>query len=345
MSELEAGVKSEHFFQGVLRVRANHRNQAVIRGNSNIGEIVIVGSEHRNRAVHGDVVVVELLDKSSWVTPSTHISYDPQEIHATGDDEEEISIQHRFREARPTGRVVGVITRSWQPYVATLGTDTERDSGSTHLVVPLNPILPRIRIRHHDPKALAGQRIVVRIDSWPCSSQYPNGHYVRSIGPIHDLDTEISAILIEHGISVSQTTQEFSAGSLKEMPINTPERPWTPEPAELSKRRDLRKHIIFSIDPPNCQDIDDAISIKEIENDRIEFGVHIADVSYFVQESSLTDLEARARGTTVYLSDRRFDMLPKVLSEQVCSLRHRVDRYASKCSLCLELPNHCTLCA
>ncbi|KAG0024231.1 DIS3 mitotic control [Entomortierella chlamydospora] len=313
MSELEAGVKSERFFQGVLRVRANHRDQAFIRGDSNIGEIVIVGSEHRNRAVHGDLVVVELLSKNSWVAPSTHISYDPEEIHAAGDDEEEVSNRNRTREIKPTGRVVGVISRNWQPYVATLQEGSEKESGSFHLVLPLNPVIPKIRIRHHDAKVLANQRIVVRIDSWPANSQYPNGHYVRSIGPAHELDTEISAILIEHGISVSQTTQGFSEGSLKEMPINTPDRPWTPDPAELSKRRDLRKHTIFSIDPPNCQDIDDAISIKEIGNGQVEFGVHIADVSYFVKENSLTDLEARSRGTTVYLSDRRFDMLPKVL--------------------------------
>ncbi|KAF8938186.1 DIS3 mitotic control [Dissophora ornata] len=328
MSELEAGVKSERFFQGVLRVRANHRDQAFIRGDSNIGEIVIVGSEHRNRAVHGDIVVVELLNKNSWIAPSTHISYDPEEVHATGDDEIEASNQHRFREVKPTGRVVGVISRNWQPYVATLQEGAEKESGSFHLVLPLNPVIPKIRIRHQDPKVLVNQRIVVRIDSWPSNSQYPNGHYVRSIGPAHELDTEISAILIEHGISVSQTTQGFSDGSLKEMPNNTLEHPWKLDPMELRKRRDLRTHTIFSIDPPNCQDIDDAISIKDIGDGKIEFGVHIADVSYFVKENSLTDLEARARGTTVYLSDRRFDMLPKVLSEQVCSLRHHVDRYA-----------------
>ncbi|KAF9287581.1 DIS3 mitotic control [Linnemannia elongata] len=328
LSELEAGVKSERFFQGVMRVRANHRDQAFIRGDANIGEIVIVGSEHRNRAVHGDVVVVELLNKSSWVAPSTHISYNPEEVHAAAEDEEESSGRVRTREVKPTGRVVGIMSRNWQPYVATLQEGSEREAGSFHLVLPLNPIIPKIRIRHHDAKVLANQRIVVRIDSWPVNSQYPNGHYVRSIGPAHDLDTEISAILIEHGISVSQTTQGFSEGSLKEMPINTPERPWVADPAELSRRRDLRNHTVFSIDPPNCQDIDDAISIKEIGNGQIEFGVHIADVSYFVKENSLTDLEARARGTTVYLSDRRFDMLPKVLSEQLCSLRHHVDRYA-----------------
>ncbi|KAF9584372.1 DIS3 mitotic control [Lunasporangiospora selenospora] len=329
LSELEAGVKSERFFQGVLKVRANHRDQAFIRGNANIGEIVIMGSEYRNRAVHGDVVVVELLNKASWVAPSTHISYDPEEVHAAADDnDEERSTGRRHREIKPTGRVVGVLTRNWQPYVATLQEGSEKDSGSFHLVLPLSPIIPKIRIRHHDPKVLANQRIVVRIDSWPTNSQYPNGHYVRSIGPVHELDTEISAILIEHGISVSQTTQGFSEGSLKEMPVNTDENPWKPDSKELSRRRDLRKHTVFSIDPPNCQDIDDAISIRELENGKIEFGVHIADVSFFVKENSLTDLEARSRGTTVYLSDRRFDMLPKVLSEQICSLRHHVDRYA-----------------
>ncbi|KAG9323359.1 hypothetical protein KVV02_000941 [Mortierella alpina] len=328
MSELEAGVKSQRFFQGVLKVRANHRDQAFIRGDSDIGEIVIVGSDHRNRAVHGDIVVVELLKRGSWIAPSNHISYEPEEIHEAADSGEDFANHHQSREVKPTGRVIGVISRNWQPYVATLQEGAEKDSGSFHLVLPLNPVIPKIRIRHHDAKALANQRIVVRIDSWPANSQYPNGHYVRSIGPAHDLDTEISAILIEHGISVSQTTQGFSEGSLKEMPNNSVEKPWAPEPAELRQRRDLRKHIVFSIDPPNCQDIDDAISIRDIGNGQLEFGVHIADVSYFVKENSLTDLEARERGTTVYLSDRRFDMLPKVLSEQVCSLRHHVDRYA-----------------
>ncbi|KAF9199356.1 DIS3 mitotic control [Haplosporangium sp. Z 27] len=309
MSELEAGVKSERFFQGVIRVRANHRDQAFIRGDSNIGEIVIVGSEHRNRAVHGDVVVVELLSKNSWVAPSSHISYDPEEIHAVGDDEEEISNRNRSREVKPTGRVVGIISRNWQPYVATLQEGSEKESGSFHLVLPLNPVIPKIRIRHHDPKVLANQRIVVRIDSWPTNSQYPNGHYVRSIGPVHELDTEVSAILIEHGISVSQTTQGFSDGSLKEMPINTSDHPWRPDLAELKKRRDLTKHIVFSIDPPNCQDIDDAISIKEIGNGQLEFGVHIADVSYFVQENSLTDLEARSRVSVIWILDSEANVL------------------------------------
>ena len=100
-------------------------------------------------------------------------------------------------------------------------------------------------------------------------------------------------------------------------------------------RRDLRwSHDVCSVDPPGCTDIDDALHARELAPAsagcarRLEVGVHIADVTCFVHDGSALDLEARARGTTVYLVDRRLDMLPKALSENVCSLRARVDRYA-----------------
>lgn len=105
--------------------------------------------------------------------------------------------------------------------------------GSIHLAIPLDPVVPKIRIRYQDVKLIENQRIVVRIDNWPISSQYPNGHFVRSLGPIHQLDTEISAILVEHSISVSQASQGFSQMSLSEMPIDTPENPWKPEEVDL----------------------------------------------------------------------------------------------------------------
>ena len=72
-------------------------------------------------------------------------------------------------------------------------------------------------------------------------------------------------------------------------------------------------HLIFSIDPRGCEDVDDALSVRELPNGNLELGVHIADVTHFVKPGSLTDLEARNRSTTVYLADRRYDMLPGVL--------------------------------
>ncbi|KAJ7389202.1 DIS3 mitotic control [Desmophyllum pertusum] len=99
--------------------------------------------------------------------------------------------------------------------------------------------------------------------------------------------------------------------------------------AEIAKRRDLRKsHLIFSIDPKGCEDVDDTLSVRSLKRGQIELGVHIADVSHFVRPGSLTDSEAKSRSTTVYLADRRFDMLPEVLSADLCSLIGGVDRYA-----------------
>ncbi|KAI9323091.1 DIS3-like exonuclease 1-like protein [Dichotomocladium elegans] len=324
MEELEAGIKSSRYFSGVLKCRQGTRDTAYVNGGSQLGkDILIVGSGNMNRSVHGDLVVVELLSESHWTTAPNVIAYGGTSAE---DEFDELRLASSTENMRPTGRVVGILNRNWRSYVATIQEDPVE--GGWHLAIPLDSVIPKIRIRHQDVKLIQNQRIVVRIDSWPISSQYPNGHYVRSLGPIHQLDTEISAILVEHSISVSQAFQGFSEASLKEMPIDTPDIPWKPDEHEIRRRRDLRSLIVFSIDPPNCQDIDDALSIREISKDALELGVHIADVSFFVKENSLTDLEARARGTTVYLADRRFDMLPSVLSERVCSLRENVDRYA-----------------
>ncbi|KAJ2960917.1 hypothetical protein NQZ79_g3792 [Umbelopsis isabellina] len=348
--ELEAGIKSQRYVVGVLKVNQSNRDQASIMTKmKDMSEVIIVGNDNRNRAVHGDMVIVEPFPDSNRASPSFDISYD-----GTNDDEEEfeVSVAARASGGRPVGRVVGILQRNWRTYVATLQEDAAEQGGKIHLAVPLDNIIPKIRIRHHDVNLIRDQRIVVRIDSWSASSQYPNGHFVKSLGPIHQLDTEISAILVEHGIPESQASRGFAEACLREMPVDSPEEPWQPSAEELSRRRDLRNLDIFrlvqwklcavmsqtmvlihfillySIDPPNCQDIDDALSITEVADGRLELGVHIADVSFFVNENSHTDLEARARGTTVYLADRRFDMLPTVLSERVCSLRHHVDRYA-----------------
>ncbi|KAI8980354.1 hypothetical protein BDB01DRAFT_797508 [Pilobolus umbonatus] len=325
LNELEAGIKSNHYISGTIRCRKDNRDQAYVHHAKLDKDIIIMGNEHRNRAVHGDTVVVEILSENNWTTASNDIAYNASPAE---DEYEEDRFNNENKSTQPTGRVVGILNRNWRPYVATIQEDSSELGGSIHLAIPLDPVIPKIRVRYHDVTLIENQRIVVRIDNWPISSQYPNGHFVRSLGPIHTLSTEISAILVEHSISVSQASQGFSEASLNEMPIDTPEMPWKPIEEELIERRDLRDLTVFSIDPPNCQDIDDALSVKELKNGHVELGVHIADVSYFVKENSMTDLEARSRGTTVYLADRRFDMLPTVLSERVCSLRHKVDRYA-----------------
>ncbi|XP_071297271.1 DIS3-like exonuclease 1 isoform X2 [Agelaius tricolor] len=168
-------------------------------------------------------------------------------------------------------------------------------------------------------------RVVVRIDSWESTSLYPNGHFVRVLGRIGDLEGEIAAILVENSICAAP----FSEIQMSEMPVSSPKNPWKVSPEEVKKRLDLRDtHLIFSIDPKGCEDVDDALSVRTLPNENLELGVHIADVTHFVAANSYTDVEARARATTYYLADRRYDMLPSVLSADLCSLLSGVDRYA-----------------
>lgn len=100
---------------------------------------------------------------------------------------------------------------------------------------------------------------------------------------------------------------------------------------DYKERIDLRKLAICSVDPPGCTDIDDALHSRMLANGNIEVGVHIADVSHFIRPNNAMDLEASSRATTVYLVDKRIDMVPELLSSNLCSLRGNVERFAFSC--------------
>ncbi|KAJ6662919.1 hypothetical protein lerEdw1_011123 [Lerista edwardsae] len=325
---LEAGIKSRRYIQGVLNVN-KHRAQveAFVRlqgaGNKEKDlktDVLIYGTKARNRAIHGDVVAVELLPQSEWKGRIAALCENETEEKASGE---------AYSEPMPTGRVVGIIHKNWRDYVVTFPSQEESQSHGKNaqkvLVTPWDYRIPKIRISTHQAEALQDFRVVVRIDSWESTSMYPNGHFVRVLGRIGDLEGEIQTILVENSISVSP----FSEAQMGEMPVVHPEKPWQVAPEEELKRVDLRDtHLVFSIDPKGCEDVDDALSIGTLPNGNLELGVHIADVTHFVAAGSYTDIEARARATTYYLADRRYDMLPAVLSANLCSLLGSVDRYA-----------------
>nr|XP_056721762.1 DIS3-like exonuclease 1 [Euleptes europaea] len=328
MESLEAGIKSGRYIQGVLNVN-KHRAQveAFVRlqgaGHKEKDlrtDILIYGTKARNRAIHGDVVAVELLPQGEWKGRTSALCENETEEKASG----EVS-----SEPMPTGRVVGIIQKNWRDYVVTFPSKEEIQShgkpSQKILVTPWDYRIPKIRISTQQAEALQDFRVVVRIDSWETTSVYPNGHFVRVLGRIGDLEGEIQTILVENSISVSP----FSEAQMCEMPVVLPEKPWKVSSEEELKRVDLREtHLVFSIDPKGCEDVDDALSVRTLPNGNLELGVHIADVTHFVPANSYTDLEARARATTYYLADRRYDMLPTVLSANLCSLLGLVDRYA-----------------
>uniref|UniRef100_A0A3Q3G4H8 DIS3-like exonuclease 1 n=1 Tax=Kryptolebias marmoratus TaxID=37003 RepID=A0A3Q3G4H8_KRYMA len=322
---LEAGIKSGRYIQGSLKV-SKHRaqNEAFINNDSlfskNTG-VLVFGSKSRNRAIHGDLVAVELLPKSEWKGKVTALT-EGQVDEKMGEDSKD--------KPMPTGRVVGILQRNWRDYVVTFPSRDKSQSQSRNsqriLAIPWDRRIPKIRISTQQADVLQDHRVVVRIDSWESTSLYPNGHSVRVLGRAGELETEVQTILTENCIHVSP----FSEAQLREMPVNSTEKLWTVDPAQVEKRRDLREsHLVFSIDPQGCEDVDDTLSVRSLADGKLlELGVHIADVTHFVSEGSLTDLEARTRATTYYLADRRYDMLPAVLSSDLCSLLGGADRYA-----------------
>ncbi|KAK6294086.1 hypothetical protein J4Q44_G00349160 [Coregonus suidteri] len=268
---LEAGIKSGRYIQGTLNVnkhRAQHEAFVRFEGSSNKNselnsDVLVCGGKNRNRAVHGDMVAVELLPKGEWRGRTTALT------EGQGEEKgDETQSQPMF-----TGRVVGILQRNWRDYVVTFPPKEETQSQSRNsqriLATPWDQRIPKIRISTQQADKLQDHRVIVRLDSWDSTSLYPNGHSVRVLGRAGELETEVQTILIEN-----------------------------------------------SSPPPRGG------------GQRLELGVHIADVTHFVKEGSLTDLEARARATTYYLADRRYDMLPAVLSADLCSLLGGVDRYA-----------------
>merc|ERR1712232_477288 len=160
---------------------------------------------------------------------------------------------------------------------------------------------------------LDGKRIVVVLDGWDRYSHSPRGHWTTVLGNVGDRAVESAVILHEHGV----ITREFSEAVLRCLPPAD----FTPGPDDMKDRKDLRNVCVCSVDPPGCKDIDDAVSCEPLPNGNFRVGVHIADVTHFVRPDTAVDREAAERCTTVYLVERRTDMLPGLLTTDICSLR------------------------
>uniref|UniRef100_A0A8C7ZMA1 Protein DIS3 homolog n=1 Tax=Oryzias sinensis TaxID=183150 RepID=A0A8C7ZMA1_9TELE len=230
---------------------------------------------------------------------------------------------------KPTGKIVGIIKRNWRPFCGMLNVSQIKES-TRHLFTPADRRIPRIRIETRQASTLVGQRIMVAIDGWPKNSRYPNGHFVRSLGSAGEKGTEEAVLLLEHDVP----HQAFSQNVLSFLP----KMPWGITPEDMIKRQDLRHLTVCSVDPPGCTDIDDALHCRELENGNLEVGVHIADVSHFIRPGNALDKEAANRGTTVYLCGKRIDMVPELLSSNLCSLRFFV--YTRLAFSCIWEMNH-----
>lgn len=160
--------------------------------------------------------------------------------------------------------------------------------------------------------AKQGDKVLAKIIDWPDNSKNPFGKITQVLGKPGEHDTEIHSILLEYALPY-----EFP----KEIENQAKKIPLEITTEEISKRRDMRNDLTFTIDPKDAKDFDDALSFKQLENGNYEIGVHIADVSHYVKPKTVLDDEAYNRATSVYLVDRVVPMLPEMLSNGVCSLR------------------------
>jgi ribonuclease R len=163
-----------------------------------------------------------------------------------------------------------------------------------------------------------GDVVLVTIEDWPKRADSPFGSVVKVLGKPGEHNTEIHAILAEYGLP-SDFPVEVEVFAQK---IDT-----SIQESEIAKRRDMRDTLTYTIDPKDAKDFDDALSFKKLENGNYEIGVHIADVSYYLEEGTILDDEAYQRATSVYLVDRVVPMLPEVLSNFACSLRPNEEKY------------------
>ena len=162
-----------------------------------------------------------------------------------------------------------------------------------------------------------GDKVVAKMTDWPDNSKNPFGKITQVLGKPGEHETEIHSILLEYGLPYEFPKEvEEDAENLSTEITET----------EIAKRRDMRKDLTFTIDPKDAKDFDDALSFTKLDNGNYEIGIHIADVSHYVQPKTILDDEAYDRATSVYLVDRVVPMLPEMLSNGVCSLRPKEEK-------------------
>ena len=235
--------------------------------------------------------------------------------HALNGDQVKVMLFPRRKGKKPEGQVVEIIKRNRTQIVGTL----EVSKNFAFLIpdspnIPIDLFIPISSLNG----GKTGQKVIAKITEWPPQSENPFGEVMHVLGTPGNNDVEMKSILAEFEFPFSFSTKcEKEADRFPEdLPAD-----------EVKKRKDFRGTYTITIDPADAKDFDDAISLRVLGNGQYEVGVHIADVSYYVQPNTSIDKEAFDRGTSIYLVDRVIPMLPERLSNKLCSLVPNQDRF------------------
>ncbi len=223
--------------------------------------------------------------------------------------------------ARREGTVVRIIERGMKEIVGTY-----TPSKGFGFVIPDDKrIISDIFIPKNATKgAVDGHKVVVNITNYPEGRMSAEGEIVNIIGHKNDPGVDILSVIYKNGLPLAFPDEVLEQANSIPEEINE---------EDIGNRRDLRDQVIVTIDGADAKDLDDAVTVSKLENGNYKLGVHIADVSYYVQEGSSIDKEAAERGTSVYLVDRVIPMIPHRLSNGICSLNPKVNRFTLSCEM------------
>jgi ribonuclease R len=218
------------------------------------------------------------------------------------------------RNGRKEGKITEVISRKQSDFIG----QVQVSQNFAFFVPDTEKPMPDVYIPLDKLNGAKDQdRVLARITKWDNGNKKPEGEIVQVVLAEHESDIAMKEILLENGFPL-----QFSDDVMEEA-LRLPD---LIGEDEISKRRDMRDVLTFTIDPVDARDFDDAISIKQIKGNVYEIGVHIADVSHYVTPGSELDEEAYRRATSVYLPDRVNPMLPERISNELCSLRPNEDK-------------------
>ncbi|MBT8269825.1 MAG: ribonuclease R [Bacteroidia bacterium] len=230
-------------------------------------------------------------------------------------DEVEVYVFKRRKRGRLEGEVTNIIKRSRFEFVGVIHLNKNfafvvSDSSKMYVDV----FVPKNKTK----RAEDGDKVVVQIEEWPEKADSPIGKVIEVLGKPGEHNTEMHAILADYGLPHEFPKEVENYANKLDTSITQD---------EIKKRRDFRDVLTFTIDPKDAKDFDDALSFQVLDNGNYEIGIHIADVTHYLQEGTILDDEAFERGTSVYLVDRVVPMLPEILSNQACSLRPNEEKY------------------
>jgi len=234
--------------------------------------------------------------------------------HAMNGDRVKVQMLAKRKGRDPEGEVVEILERKQTTFVGTLDVQKQFAFLVMDSKILANDIfIPKEKLKGGKD----GDKALVEVVEWPKRAKNPIGKVIDILGEAGDNNTEMNAILAEYGLPY-RYPEKVEAAANKILDDITAE--------EISKREDMRATTTFTIDPRDAKDFDDALSIKQLKNGRWEIGVHIADVTHYVQEGDIIDKEGESRATSIYLVDRTIPMLPERLSNNLCSLRPNEDK-------------------